>query len=155
MVLYFDHPFKKALSPGKFARIYLYDPSFDSDYDRVVQLAKRAEKDQTRIHRLTDDEGRHYGFIALSITVSLNKPCLVIDYIFVSHQYRGAAYAELDGRNIAGFLLGYAYDVAKEANQNYPIRYLALIPANEKLQAYYAALKFCKLDSTDFMYLKL
>jgi hypothetical protein len=32
---------------------------------------------------------------------------------------------------------------------------VALIPVNDKLEAYHSALDFIKLDSTDFMYLKL
>ena len=155
MHLDFEHPSSSALSPGTFAGKYLYSASFDSDYDRVVALAKKARKDQTRIHRLIDDDGTHYGFIALSIALSENKPCIVIDYLFVSQQYRGIRYRELENQTIANILIAYAYQLATEANKNYPVRFIALVPANDKLEAYYAALAFSKLDATDFMYLKL
>jgi len=155
LALHFDHPSKSALSPGSFARKYLYNASFDRDYDRVVAIAKKAGNDQTRIHRVIDDENAHYGFMALSIIVSDKKPCLVIDYLFVSLQYRGVRYPELDNRTIAGLLITKTFRIATEANKNYPIRYIALVPANARLQAYYSALEFRKLDSTDFMYLKL
>jgi hypothetical protein len=88
LVLQFEHPSKVALSPGAFAKKYLYNAAFDSDYDRVVDAAKNAGKNQLRVHRLIDDQGAHYGFIALSIDVSDEKPCLVIDYLFVSQQYQ-------------------------------------------------------------------
>lgn len=155
MILQFEHPSKAALSPGTFAKKYRYNASFDSDYDRVVEIAKEAKNNQTRIHRLIDDQGAHYGFIALSIDVSDEKPCLVIDYLFVSQQYRGISYQELGNKTIAGLLIGYACEIATEADKNYPIRFIALVPANEKLTNYYNNLEFLKLDSTDFMYLKL
>jgi uncharacterized membrane protein YfhO len=155
LVLHFEHPSKSALSPGTFAKKYRYNTSFDSDNDRVVAVAKRAGNDLSRIHRLVDDQNTHYGFVALSIAVSDKKLCLVIDYLFVSQQYRGIRYPELDNKTIAGLLIGYAYQIATEADKNYPVRYMALVPANDKLETYYAALGFCKLDSTDFMYLKL
>ena len=118
-------------------------------------MAKRAGKNKTRIHRLTDDQGVQYGFIALSVAVSNDKPCLVIDYLFVSQPYRGINYPVLENKTIAGILIGFADQVATEADQNFPLRYIALVPANEKLEAYYANLGFRKLDSTNFMYLKL
>lgn len=155
MVLSFGHPSKASLTTGGFAAHYLYNPSFDYDYDRVVLVAKRAGKNKTRIHRLTDDQGVQYGFIALSVAVSNDKPCLVIDYLFVSQPYRGINYPVLENKTIAGILIGFADQVATEADQNFPLRYISLVPANEKLEAYYANLGFRKLDSTNFMYLKL
>lgn len=155
MVLSFEIPSWVALSPNAFARKYLYDSSFDSDYDRVVALVKNARNDQTRIHRLVDGQGKHYGFVALSIAVSENKPCLVINYLFVSQQYRGIRYPELEMQRLAEIMIGYASKIATDANIHFPIRYLALVPANVKLVTYYSALEFCKLDSTNFMYLKL
>lgn len=151
----FEQPSKNQLSPGSFSGRYFYSPSFDSDYERVVHIAKRAQREQTRIHRLIDDRGSHYGFIALAIAVSDNKPCIVIDYLFVSQQYRGIRYSEFENRKIADILIGYAWEIATEANRNFPVRYLALVPANDKLEAYYTNLEFCKLDSTNFMYLRL
>ena len=155
MIRDFEQPSGTHLSPGAFSGKYFYSPSFDSDYERVVHIARRAKKDQTRIHRLTDDKGSHYGFIALAISVSDHKPCVVIDYLFVSKQYRGIRYPEFENRKIAEILIGYAWEIATDANRNYPVRYLALEPANDKLGAYYTALAFCKLDSTNFMYLRL
>jgi hypothetical protein len=155
VVLHFVHPSKAALSPGTFAKKFFYSPSFDSDYIRVVAVAKKAGKDQTRMHCLLDEHSRHYGFIALSITISVKKPCLVIDYLFVSQQYRGICYPELGDQSVADLLIASAYTIASEANKNFPIRYIALVPANDRLEAYYTDLDFCKLDSTDFMYLRL
>ena len=155
MVLSLEQPDWSALSPGIFSGNFFYDSTFDSDYDRVVACAKSARKDQTRIHCLVDDQGVQYGFIALSIAVSENKPCLVINYLFVSQQYRSIRYPELKNKKIADILIGYAYQIATEASVNFPVRYLALVPANDKLETYYSALEFCKLDSTHFMYLKL
>lgn len=155
MVLSLEQPSWSALSPGAFTGKYFYDSSFDGDYNRVIASAKSARNDQTRIHRLIDDQGSQYGFIAISIAVSENKPCLVINYLFVSQQYRSIRYPELENKKIADILIGYAYQIATEANINFPVRYLALVPANDKLETYYSTLEFCKLDSTNFMYLKL
>jgi hypothetical protein len=155
LILSLEQPDWSALSPGTFTGKYFYDPSFDSDYDRVVAITKGARNDQARIHRLIDDQGSHYGFIALSIAVSENKPCLVINYLFVSQQYRSIRYPELKNKKIADILIGYAYQIATDASINFPVRYLALVPANDKLETYYSALEFFKLDSTNFMYLKL
>jgi hypothetical protein len=151
----FDHPSKSSLTTGEFPSHYRYNPSFDSDYDRVVAMAKRSGKNQTRIHRLKDNQGTHYGFIALSVALSDNKPCLVIDYLFVSQKYRGVSYPELENRTIASILISFAGQVATEANKNFPLRYIALVPANDKLEKYYAELGYRKLDLTNFMYFKL
>jgi GNAT superfamily N-acetyltransferase len=102
-----------------------------------------------------DDDGTHYGFVALSIGVLSEKPCLVIDYLFVSQIYRGEVYGELGDITIGKFLLSYAFSLAQEANVNYPIRYIALEPANAKLEIYYLSAGFSKLDATRFMFLKL
>jgi hypothetical protein len=155
LVLSLEQPGWSELSPGIFSGKYFYDSSFDSDYDRVVACAKSARKDQIRIHCLMDDQGNQYGFIAISIAISENKPCLVINYLFVSQQYRSICYPELKNKKIADILIGYAYQIATEARINFPVRYLALVAANEKLETYYSALEFCKLDATNFMYLKL
>jgi hypothetical protein len=155
LVLSFEIPSWSALTPNAFAGKYLYDSSFDSDYDRVVAFVKNARNDQTRIHRLIDGQGNHYGFIALSIAVSENKPCVVINYLFVSRQYRGIRYPELEGQRVAEIMIGYASKIATDANIHFPIRYLALVPANLKLKTYYSALEFFKLDSTNFMCLRL
>ncbi len=116
MVLSLEQPAWSALSPGAFTGKYFYDSSFDGDYNRVVASAKSARNDQTSIHRLIDDQGSQYGFIAISIAVSENKPCLVINYLFVSQQYRSIRYPELKNKKIADILIGYAYQIATEAN---------------------------------------
>jgi len=144
----------RASSPGVFAKRYRYSETFDNDYNRVIEIAKQARSDRTRLHVLVDDVGTNYGFIALSIHVSERKPCIIVDYLFSSQQYRSINHPELEGLTVGKFLLGYAYQLAAEANRNYPIRFIALVPANEKLELYYASEGFQKLDSTDFMYLK-
>lgn len=142
------------LSLPNFSKKYFYSDKFDSDRDRVVAIAKQARKNQSRIHLLVDDEGTQYGFIALSIAVLDEKPSLVIDYLFISEQFRGLLFKSLNGLTLGKFLLAYAIDLAETSNRNFPLEYIALEPANARLEKYYSEVGYRKLDGSNFMFLR-
>jgi hypothetical protein len=139
------------LSPAPFTARFDYLDSDERNY--VVQTAKFAGKDRTRIHLLTDDNGVSYGFAALSLAVFENRPSLLIDYLFTSHQYRGVFYPEL-GSKISDYFIGYSIEIASTIRPKVPLRYIVLQAATPKLEVFYQKRGFMKLDSTHWMFLR-
>lgn len=144
-----DQVFKKT-----FVAQYEYDAAYENDREYVVEMVKQARKNRLRIHKLIIEEVQ-VGFIAFSVNRFENRPCLYIDYLFVSHPFRSETYPELEGMTLGEQLLGYACTVAEEINSNAPIRFLALEPANDRLRRYYLDRGFTKLDQTDCLFSKL
>lgn len=140
-----------ALFSASFSARFEYSDADERNY--VVQTAKLATKDRTRIHLLADGAGNSYGFVALSLAVSENKPSLVIDYLFTSHQYRGVSYADLGGK-ISDYLLGFTIQIASMLRQPVPLRFIALQPATPELEQFYHKRSFLKLDATHWMFLR-
>ncbi len=140
-----------ALLPGSFTRRFTYADGDERDF--VAQVATLAKRDRHRIHLLADDSGKDYGFVALSVSETDNKPSLVIDFLFTSLPYRGTILPELNMK-ISDYLIGYSIQVATRLSETVPIRYIALQPATVELLAFYNRRGFKKLDSTDWMFLR-
>jgi len=142
---------RPSLSPAPFSARFSYSDADERNY--VVQMVKLAAKDRTRIHLLTDDTGKSCGFVALSLTISENKPSLTIDYLFTSLQYRGLCFPEIGGK-ISDFFICYAIQIASMLRQQVPLRFIALQAATPKLESFYSKRAFIKLDSTHWMFLR-
>jgi hypothetical protein len=102
---------------------------------------------------LADDAAKSYGFVALSLAVSQNRPSLVIDYLFTSHQHRGVIFEDVGGK-ISDYLLGFTIQVALMFRQQVPLRFIALQPATPELEKFYRRRSFLKLDATHWMFLR-
>lgn len=139
------------LRPGPFSSRFAYTDNDERNY--VVQVVKLASNDRTRIHLLADEDRKSYGFIALSIDVSDNRPSLVIDYLFTSLQHRGVIFSDL-GAKISDYLIGYSVQIAELFRQSVPLRYISLHPATLELDLFYRKRGFTKLDSTDWLFLR-
>ncbi len=140
-----------ALLPAPFSARFKYTDADERNY--VVQTVKLAAKDRTRIHLLADDAVNSYGFVALTLAVSDNKPSLVIDYLFTSQQYRGVSFPELGGK-ISDYLIGFTIQVASMLRQPVPLRFIALQAATQELESFYHKRAFMKLDATHWMFLR-
>ena len=145
-------PTTSFLLPGTFLKKFDYTDDSESQY--VRQIAKLAKSNQTRIHLLVDDDNTPHGVIALSASQLLDQPCIVVNYLFTSKQYRGLAYQELD-KKISEHLVDFAIMTATEINDKVPIRYVALLPGHEKLISFYEIWGFKSLDKTGWLFLRI
>ena len=136
--------------PGAFLRHFQYSDDLDRQY--VQQIVKQARNDRARIHIFADSTGQRYGFVALRVDAFGDKPSVVISYIFSSLQYRGVKFLDLENVTICGALIGWTVKTAIEIRSIFPVRFIALEPANDGLAAYYQRLGFRKIDSTDWMF---
>ena len=138
-------------------RVFLGRFQFVDDHERQYarKIAKRALDDRARIYLLTDEGGTAYGFIALSIASAISMPCVVVDYLFTSLPYRQKQYADLGNRKISEHLLDVAIMIARETNIRLPVHYIALQPAHEKLERFYADLGFTRLHHKEWMFLRI
>ena len=144
---------KAAALPATFTSKFEYSVDID-EHGQVAQVAKRAARSQCHIYILTKD-GQYYGFIGISLAVFAQLPALVVDYLFTSAQFRGTVFDELGGGKIADHLLAFAVQSAVTINDIAPVRFVALLPATEKLDAYYRRRGFSRLDSTDWVFMKV
>lgn len=138
--------------PASFPKRFTCNPSTD-EREQIVKAVNRAKGNQCRIHVLMNDK-ESYGFIALSLTtVGKDKlPTLVLEYLFVSQQYRGHNYGELQGLKIGDWLIAEALQFAQEITTTVPLRYVGLEPASDPLGAFYQRRGFLKIDRTSWLY---
>ena len=80
--------------PGSFTKKFTCKQGTD-EREQIVKSVKRAKANQCRIHVLMNNE-ESSGFIAVSLsTVGKDQiPTLVLEYLFVSLQYRGQTFGE-------------------------------------------------------------
>jgi hypothetical protein len=144
----------KSVTVNIFVKKYQYDSTNNPpDMEYVRDIARQAKDNKLRIHNLTID-GSEIGFIAFSVHTLNNSPCLFIEYIFISSQYRKIQYPELDDTTLGEQLLQYSHILATTLDKNVPIKYLALEPANSALEKYYDKRGFTKLDNSKLLFAK-
>lgn len=139
--------------PSTFLKHFQYSDDIDRQY--VSQVAKLATKDRARIHVFADTNGQRYGFVSLKVDSFGDKPSIVISYIFSSLQYRGIRFQELENGSICEALIGWTIKIAQEIKSVFPLRFIALEPANDRLASFYQRLGFKRLDSTNWMFLAI
>jgi hypothetical protein len=145
---------KSAAMPSSFTSRFSFSAN-TNEHGQVAQVAKRAKRNQSRVHLLAND-GEHYGFVAFSLSSVLGQiPALVVDYLFVSLPYRKVVFEELGGLKIADYLLAHSFNSAIQISEVAPVRYIALLPADEALDTYYKRRGFKKLDASDWLFLKM
>ena len=146
-------PSKSLLAP----QIFLKQFEFGNDHERqyVRYIAKLALDDKVRIHLLTDNLNKPTAFIALSLEKIGGNSCLVINYLFCSRQYRKLSVKELQDRKISLHLIARAIQLVQEISLHVPLHYLALQPADEKLERFYSGIGFTRLHHKEWMFLKI
>ena len=95
------------------------------------------------------------GFIALSVSSIGDFPSLQIDYLFVSHAFRGRKLEVLNNLKTSEYLVDFTIEVAQEIQELAGLRYLVLLPDNDKLQRVYKEIGFLNLPKQDWLYIKL
>ncbi|WP_294954025.1 hypothetical protein [Sulfurovum sp.] len=104
---------------------------------------------------LLRDGDKTFGFIALSVSSIDTFPSLQVDYIFVSGPYRGVCLENLDNSKISTYLIEFAIEIAKEIQNQVGLRYLVLLPDNDRLQFVYKDMGFQVLPKKEWMFIKL
>jgi len=146
-------PSRSLLSPQTFLKQFEFGNDHERQYVRYV--AKLALDDKLRIHLLTDSANKPIAFIALSFEKIASNSCLVINYLFCSRQYRKLQIKELQDKTISLHLIARAIQLVQEISPQVPLHYLALQPADEKLERFYSELGFTRLHHKGWMFLKV
>ena len=122
--------------------------------DFIEDISKRVQKSSTVLYRLSHGE-ETLGFIALSVSSIGDFPSLQIDYLFVNHTFRGKPLEILDNLKTSTYLIEFAIELAKEIQELAGLRYLVLLPDNNKLQDIYKDIGFLNLPKQEWLYIKL
>ena len=122
--------------------------------DFIEDICKRVQKASTVLYLLKHNNDT-LGFVALSVSSIGDFPSLQIDYLFVNHTFRGKALEVLDNLKTSSYLIEFAIELAKEIQEQAGLRYLVLLPDNDKLQDVYKNIGFLNLPKQDWLYIKL
>lgn len=141
------------LQPGTFLK--KFDYADDNERQYVKQIVDQAKRRQKQIYLLSSSEKVPHGFVAISISVLQNQPCLVVDYLFTSKPYRGGIYEELGNKKVSEYLVDHSVNIALEIDGKAPIRFVALDPIHDHLMSFYKKWGFRRLDKTDWLFLKI
>lgn len=147
------NPSRQLLHPQSFLKKLHFADDHERQYSR--QLAKLALANKVRVHLLTDADCSPLAFIAVSFESISGSQCIVINYLFVSTPFRKKVWPELEGGKISEYLIEVVGQIAREINNQIPVHYLALQPAHEKLEKFYADLGFTRLHRKEWMFLKV
>ena len=120
----------------------------------IKDICNRVLKSSTVVYTL-QNEGKTLGFVALSVSSIDSFPSLQVDYLFVSSQYRGVVLEELEDTKTSIYLIEFAIEIAKEMQEKVGLRYLVLLPDDERLQKVYRDIGFAKFSKKDWMFFKL
>ncbi len=120
----------------------------------IEDICKRVQKPSTVLYQLKNNDDT-LGLIALSVSSIGEFPSLQIDYLFINCSYRGKTLAILDNLKTSTYLIEFAIEVAKEIQEIAGLRYLVLLPDNDKLQNVYKHMGFSTLPKQNWLYIKL
>lgn len=120
----------------------------------IEDICKRVQKSSTVLYLLKHNKDT-LGFISLSVSSIGDFPSLQIDYLFVSHTFRGKQLKVLDNLKTSAYLIDFAIEVAQEIQELAGLRYLVLLPDNDKLHQVYKEIGLLNLPKQDWLYIKL
>lgn len=115
---------------------YFKESTTEQERQFLKQLSLSAEKGSIVVYAL-ELEGVLAGLIGLSASRVDSISTVQIDYLFVSEYCRGVVYEELSGNKISTYLIDLAIVLAKKVSVEVGVRWLALVPDNDKLEAFY------------------
>jgi hypothetical protein len=78
------------------------------------------------------------GLIGLSASRVDSISTVQIDYIYVSSEHRGSVFEELSNTKISTYLIDLSIVLAKKISSEVGVRWLALVPDNDKLEEFYS-----------------
>lgn len=102
-----------------------------------IKISVQASKNNDTFIYVLEHSNECVGFLALSASRVDSIPSVLVDYIFIAPQYRKECFKELNNAKISEFLLSFAVETAKTIQKSIGVRWLALLPDNDKLETYY------------------
>ena len=120
----------------------------------IEDICKRVHKAGTVLYVLKDKETT-LGLISLSASSIDDFPSLQVDYLFVNNPYRGKKLDMLENLKTSNYLIEFAIEIAKELQEIVGLRYVVLLPDNDKLETMYKDMGFKKLNKQNWMFIKL
>ncbi len=128
--------------PAQTARIVRqYNPSDDNQRQYLTSILKSAAKGRNTIYQVLNDANDNIGIFSLSLDKLNDKPCLVIEYLFVKPEFRSIDYND-SGVKASAILIGKILEIAKTIHDQIELNYVALQLAHDKLIPTYEALGF-------------
>ena len=120
----------------------------------IKDICKRVEKSKTVLYVLKKDN-ENLGLISISATSMEDFPALQIDFLFVSKNYRGQIFDELDNLKVSEYLIEFVISISKNLQENIGLKYIVLLPDNKDLEKIYKELNFNKLNKTGWMFISI
>ncbi len=118
-----------------------YNPSDDDQRQYLTSILKFASKGRNTTYRVLNDASENIGIFSLSLDKLNDKPCLVIEYLFVKPEFRSIDYNN-SGVKASAILMGKIVDIAKTIHDQIELNYIALQLAHDKLIPTYEELGF-------------
>ena len=116
---------------------YLTKTSTEQERQFIKQLSSSAEKGSIVVYALELD-GSLAGLIGLSASRVDSISTVQIDYLYVSSEHRGTVFEELSNTKISTYLIDLSIVLAKKISSEVGVRWLALVPDNDKLEEFYS-----------------
>ena len=126
---------KKFVS-SKLPTSYFEKTSNDHERQFIKQLSTSCEKGSIVVYALELDS-KLAGLVGLSASRVDSIPTVQIDYIFVSPEFRNKKFKELADTKISTYMIDLAIVLSKKLSSEVGIRWLALVPDNDKLENFY------------------
>ena len=120
----------------------------------IKDICKRVEKSKTVLYVLKKDD-ENLGLVSISATSMEDFPALQIDFLFVSKNYRGQIFEELDNLKVSEYLIEFVISISKNLQENIGLKYIVLLPDNKDLEKIYKKLNFNKLNKTGWMFISI
>jgi len=120
----------------------------------IEDICNRIQKAGTVLYVLKN-ENTTLGLISLSASSIDDFPSLQVDYLFVNNSYRGRKLDILDDTKTSNYLIEFSIEIAKELQKIVGLKYLVLLPDNDKLKSIYKDMGFKQLNKQNWMFIKL
>lgn len=111
----------------------------------IEQVCKNVRKSKSVLYVLSLDN-QYLGLVATSVTAIADFPSVQIDFIFTDNRFRGQELEVIDNMRVSEFLIDLVINEAKEIQQKVGLKYIVLLPDNDKLIARYKELGFNTLN---------
>ncbi len=128
--------------PSQIANIVRsYNPSDDHQRQYLSSILKSASKGRNTTYQVVNDANDRIGIFSLSLDKLNDKPCLVIDYLYVKPEFRSVEYND-SGVKASAILMAKIIEIANTVHEQIELKFVALILADDKLIPTYQELGF-------------
>ncbi len=148
---------KFEISDNKDSSCYDEKTSQNIEKDLLKNISQRAIEEKSKLHILYDERDQNNkipcGIIALNFETIGSFFALSIDYLFISKQYRGIHFKEINSK-ISFHLLNFAVQEAMDMNNTSKLDAIILTPVNECVRDVYLDFGFIEFVD-DWLYIPI